>query len=124
MGIRGWVTEEESKPTPTPTPTPAPTQSSIDDPVQGALLFIGQLPFSKSEADLERAFCEYGQVAEVVLHRDNQGKKKGGAFVRFVSPEDATEARLELNGYMFPGSTRPITVSVAGEGVTKKRRVS
>jgi len=92
------------------TATPIPTSALPSEP--GAKLFVGQLPFSKSEQDLEQLFGMYGPIAEVLLHRDAQGQKKGGAFVRFVMAADANSS-LELDGYLFQGATRPITVSIA-----------
>jgi len=88
----------------------------------GAKLFVGQLPFSRNEEDLRQVFSQYGPVVEVLLHRDVQGQKKGGAFVRYQSAAHATAA-LDLDGYLFQGSTRPITVSIAGEGGAKRRRM-
>lgn len=90
---------------------------------EGAKLFVGQLPYSRSEADLQQLFGNYGAVAEVILLRDQAGQKKGAAFVKFFAAEHA-QAALELDGYLFQGSPRPITVAIAGEGSAKKRRVA
>jgi len=90
---------------------------------EGAKLFVGQLPFSRSEEEIKQVFGSYGNVAEVFLHRDAQtGQKKGGAFVRFFTVDDAHKA-LELDGYVFQGATRPITVALAGEGGAKRQRI-
>jgi RNA recognition motif-containing protein len=90
-------------------------------PQEGAKLFVGQLPFSRNEEEIKEVFSAYGQVAEVFLHRDASGQKKGGAFVRFFNTEDAIRA-IELDGYLFPGATRPITVALAGSDGAKRRR--
>lgn len=82
--------------------------------VDGAKVFVGQLPFSKGEADLMSLFGTYGNVANVTLFRDAFGQKKGAGFVSFFTPDEAN-ASLQLNGYMFEGATRPITVSIAGQ---------
>lgn len=87
----------------------------------GAKLFVGQLPFSKSERDLQDLFSPFGKVAEVVLQRDGNGQKKGAAFVRFFSANSAAQA-LECDGYLFPGSTRAISVNLAGAGGGKRQR--
>lgn len=79
-------------------------------------LFVGQLPFSKSELAIQELFQQYGSVIEVALLRKG-GQKTGGAFVSFSDPDSAAAA-LELNGYTFPGATRPCTVSPA----TKRQR--
>jgi len=77
-------------------------------------LFVGKLPFSKNELEISKVFSKFGPVAEVCLHRDAQGQKKGGAFVQYYD-EDAATAALEMDGYLFEGATRPITVSIAGQ---------
>lgn len=89
---------------------------------EGTKLFVGQLPFSRGEAEIQEVFSKYGAVAEVFLHRDQQGQKKGGAFVRFFSADHALQA-LELDGFLFEGATRPITVMVASNDA-KRRRVA
>mmetsp|Transcript_30104 Transcript_30104/g.65691 ORF Transcript_30104/g.65691 Transcript_30104/m.65691 type:complete len:378 (-) Transcript_30104:81-1214(-) len=88
--------------------------------VEGAKLFVGQLPFSRSEDDIMQVFSQFGPVCEVHLHRDAQGQKKGAAFVRFMTSEHAVQA-LALDGYLFEGSTRPITVAFASEGAKRQR---
>jgi len=89
----------------------------------GAKLFVGQLPFSKTERDLQELFGHFGQIAEVSLHRDANGQKKGAAFVKFFSANSAAQA-LECDGYLFPGSTRAISVSVMGAGGDKRQRIA
>merc|ERR1719263_1637528 len=90
---------------------------------EGAKLFVGQLPFSKNEQHIKQVFSTYGTVTEVFLHRDAAGQKKGGAFVRFSTVDAAIQA-IELDGYMFEGATRPITVALAGGDGAKKRRMA
>lgn len=89
----------------------------------GAKLFVGQLPYSKSERDLQELFSKFGQIAEVMLHKDANGQKKGAAFVSFFQANSAALA-LELDGYLFPGSSRAITVNFAGVGGGKRQRVA
>jgi RNA recognition motif-containing protein len=86
----------------------------------GCKLFVGQLPFSKSDGEIMEVFQHYGSVVEVALHRNVEGQKTGGAFVTFSDPGSAARA-LELSGYMFPGATRPIAVSLHA---SKKPRVA
>lgn len=90
---------------------------------EGGKLFVGQLPFSQSEASIAAAFGKFGPVQEVFLHKDERGQKKGACFVRFYSADHATQA-LTMDGYVFPGATRPITVHPAQENDAKRRRVS
>jgi len=118
----------ESHPHPKQRSIPVKRQLSEQEPVQpggvpdGTKLFVGQLPFSRNEEDLKEVFGNYGPVTDVLLHRDMQGQKKGGAFVKFAS-EDGAEKALALDGYLFQGSTRPITVSFAGTQAPKRPRL-
>ncbi len=43
------------------------------------------------------------------------GKSKGAAFVTFAYSENAVQAIDQLNGYIFPNSTRPVNVSLAAK---------
>jgi RNA recognition motif-containing protein len=89
---------------------------------EGTKLFVGQLPFSRNESGIAEVFSKFGEVAEVYIHRDAAGQKKGGAFVRFFEPEHAAAA-LEMDGFVFEGATRPISVIFAGaEGGSKRQR--
>lgn len=90
---------------------------------EGGKLFVGQLPFSQTESSIAEAFGKFGPVQEVFLHKDSHGQKKGACFVRFYSADHAIQA-LTMDGYLFPGSTRPITVHPAQENDAKRRRVS
>jgi hypothetical protein len=76
-------------------------------------LFVGCLPYSKSAADLEGLFGVYGPLLEVALLSTAEGKSKGAAFVTFEQFAHAVRAQTQLNGYVFPNSTRPINVSLA-----------
>ena len=80
---------------------------------QGRKLFVGCLPYSKTESDLSDLFSVYGQLSEVALQTTPDGRSKGAAFVSYVKPEDAEFAVNELDGYLFPDSTRGVRVSFA-----------
>jgi len=77
-------------------------------------IFVGNLPFSTTDADLERMFAEYGacESARVVTDRDS-GRSRGFGFVEMASDEDAERAISELNGHELSG--RAINVSEAKE---------
>lgn len=59
-------------------------------------------PFPKAtEEDLSNEFSRHGSVKDVFLPVDRDtGRKKGSAFVTFVSVADATEAVRALNKYV------------------------
>mmetsp|Transcript_10619 Transcript_10619/g.25207 ORF Transcript_10619/g.25207 Transcript_10619/m.25207 type:complete len:264 (+) Transcript_10619:53-844(+) len=80
---------------------------------QGCKLFVGRLPFSRTEHDIATLFGQYGMVAEVFLMTKG-GEKTGAAFVTYYNPAHAQRAVAALNGYLFPGSSRPILVDLAG----------
>jgi len=100
-----------------PPGAPAGAPGQTGDQVK---LFVGQLPFSKNEQEIAQVFGKLGQVAEVFLHKDAQGQKKGAAFVKYTVPEIAYQA-LEFDGYLFDGATRPITVALAQESKKKQK---
>lgn len=56
-------------------------------------LFVGNLPFSIKEEDLEGIFAEFGELAEISLITDRMsGRSKGFAFVKYTSEEAAQAA--------------------------------
>lgn len=75
-------------------------------------LYVGNLPFSVSEQDLEEMFGQIGVVesANVVTDRDT-GRSRGFAFVEMDSREAADAAIAALNGREIDG--RQLTVNEA-----------
>jgi RNA recognition motif-containing protein len=81
----------------------------------GKRLYVGNLSYSTTEADLRDAFVATGhEVAEVklVLDRDT-GRPRGFAFVEMVTDAGAQNAIENLNGKDLQG--RSIAVSEARE---------
>lgn len=67
-------------------------------------LFVGSLPYSVTQAQLEELFAKAGTVSSVSLITDRQtGNSKGFAFVEMSSDEEATNAIQLLNGTDFEG---------------------
>lgn len=75
-------------------------------------IYVGNLPFTSTEADLERLFGEYGTVdsAAVITDRDT-GRSRGFGFVEMSSADEARRAIEELNGSDMNG--RALTVNEA-----------
>jgi cold-inducible RNA-binding protein len=75
-------------------------------------LYVGNLPFSVTEQDLEDLFSQSGQVesTNIVTDRDT-GRSRGFAFVEMDSREAADAAIQALNGYEMDG--RSLTVNEA-----------
>jgi cold-inducible RNA-binding protein len=74
-------------------------------------LFVGNLPFSVTQGDLETLFGEVGEVtsAAVIMDRET-GRSRGFGFVEMPDAA-ATEAIERLNGADLKG--RNITVNQA-----------
>lgn len=68
----------------------------------GTRLYIGNLPYSMTDADLHDLFSSAGPVkaAEVIRDRDT-GQSKGFGFVEMENQEGADEALRTLNGSSF-----------------------
>src|SRR6266567_6446875 len=78
----------------------------------GKKLYVGNLAFSVTDADLERLFGEFGTVqsAQVIMDRDT-GRSKGFGFVEMKSDQEAQAAITGLNGKDVEG--RALTVNEA-----------
>jgi RNA recognition motif-containing protein len=80
----------------------------------GKRLFVGNLAYSVTEAELRDIFTASGNVTEVkiVLDRDT-GRSRGFAFVEMSNETEAKEAISSLNERALSG--RPLTVKEAQE---------
>lgn len=77
-------------------------------------LYVGNLTFNTTTADLETLFAQHGDVskAQVITDRDT-GRSRGFGFVEMESQEGADTAISALNGTDLDG--RDLTVSIAKE---------
>jgi RNA recognition motif-containing protein len=75
-------------------------------------LYVGNLPYSVSDADLEAMFAPHGTVqsAQVIMDRDT-GRSKGFGFVEMGSAQEAQAAITAMNGKDIDG--RKLTVNEA-----------
>jgi cold-inducible RNA-binding protein len=77
-----------------------------------ARLFVGNLPFTTTENDLQGHFAQAGSVVAINIMQDRAtGRSRGFAFVEMASPEDATKAITMFHQKEFQG--RPLTVNEA-----------
>lgn len=75
-------------------------------------LFVGGLPFSTTQEELEEAFAAHGTVASATIITDRDtGRSKGFGFVEFENDDDGKKAAEAFNGKEFGGRT--ITVNEA-----------
>lgn len=76
-------------------------------------MFVGMLPKTVTELDLQEMFGPYGQLKEIHIIRGPDGNSKGCAFVKFLSQESALMAIQELNDTIPEGSARPLVIKMA-----------
>lgn len=75
-------------------------------------IYVGNLPFRTTEADLESMFSSYGEVssAAIITDRDT-GRSRGFGFVEMPDAASARKAIEELEGSDMDG--RRLTVNEA-----------
>ena len=84
----------------------------------GRKLYVGNLPYSASEQDLQDLFSQAGAVDSVNVMRDMAtGRARGFAFVEMGSDADAQKAIDQFNNTDFGG--RNLTVNEARPMVDK-----
>src|SRR4051812_7809715 len=78
----------------------------------GNKLYVGNLPYSVRDSDLEQAFGQFGAVtsAKVMMERDT-GRSKGFGFVEMGSDAEAQAAIQGMNGQPLGG--RSVVVNEA-----------
>ena len=75
-------------------------------------LFVGNLSYATTEADLRAYFGTVAPPSQVVLPVDRDtGRPRGFAFVEFLERSQAEQAIQRFNGQVFNG--RPLAVSEA-----------
>ena len=75
-------------------------------------LFVGNLAYSTTEADLRSYFGAVAPPSQVVLPIDREtGRPRGFAFVEFIDRAHAEQAIKQFNGQPYNG--RPLAVSEA-----------
>ena len=77
-----------------------------------AKLYVGNLAYGVTNADLETMFAPHGTVqsAQVIMDRDT-GRSKGFGFVEMANNNEAQTAITALNGQEMDG--RQLTVNEA-----------
>ena len=78
----------------------------------GNKLYVGNLPYSVRDNDLEQAFGQFGAVtsAKVMMERDT-GRSRGFGFVEMASDAEAQSAINGMNGQSLGG--RSVVVNEA-----------
>ena len=75
-------------------------------------LYVGNLPFSAGETELQELFAQAGSVESVKVMRDMAtGRARGFAFVEMSTDDEAQAAIDKFHNYEFGG--RNLTVNEA-----------
>ena len=78
----------------------------------GRRLYVGNLPYTAGEAELQELFSKAGTVESVRVMRDAAtGRARGFAFVEMSTDEEAQKAASEFNQFQMGG--RALTVNEA-----------
>jgi len=84
-------------------------------------LYVGNMSFTTTEADLRDLFAQVGTVADLKVMLDREtGRPRGFAFVEMSSNEEAQNAISQFNGREFGG--RALKVNEAEERSPSKAR--
>jgi cold-inducible RNA-binding protein len=84
-------------------------------------IYVGNLPQTATESDLEQAFGQYGKVSDVKLVKDREtGRPRGFAFVEMPDGVEAAKAIEGLNLTEIGG--RSMTVNEARPQTERPRR--
>jgi FUS-interacting serine-arginine-rich protein 1 len=85
-----------------------------DEGPPGVSLLVRNVAPDIQSADLQHAFARIGELRDVYIPRDyHSNQPRGFAFIEFATPEQAREAREEMD--QFPIRGRPIEVVFAQE---------
>ena len=75
-------------------------------------LYVGNMSFKTTEADLRDAFGQFGSVTDVYIANDREtGRPRGFAFVTFSTDTESKLAAEKMNGTDLDG--RQLTVNEA-----------
>ena len=75
-------------------------------------LYVGNMSFKTSEADLRDAFGQFGTITDIYIANDREtGRPRGFAFVTFGTDTESKLAAEKMNGVELDG--RQLTVTEA-----------
>ncbi|MCS6984966.1 MAG: RNA-binding protein [Leptospiraceae bacterium] len=67
-------------------------------------IYVGNLPYRATEAQVEEVFSSFGEVSSVRIARDKEtGRSRGFAFVTMGDRNEAEKAIQALHGSEFGG---------------------
>jgi RNA recognition motif-containing protein len=74
-------------------------------------IYVGNIAYSLSEADMKDAFSVYGAVESARIISDHDGRSKGFGFIEMPNADEARNAIEEMNGKEL--NERRLTVNEA-----------
>ena len=84
----------------------------LQETLMGKKLYVGNLGYDVSDADLSQLFGQHGTVSSAAVIMDKAtGRSKGFGFVEMSSDQEAQAAIAALNGRDYSG--RALTVNEA-----------
>lgn len=92
------------------------TETNSANQVPFHRLYVGNIHFSITEADLTNVFEPFGELEFVQLQKEDSGRSRGYGFVQFRDPNNAREALEKMNGFDLAG--RPIRVGLGNDKFT------
>ncbi len=85
----------------------------------GTKLYVGNLPFTATDAELRELFGAHGAIASANVITDREtGRSRGFGFVDFEEEGDAETAQQALNGHELGG--RELRVNEAQERTPRR----
>ena len=86
-------------------------------------LYVGNLPYTVKQEELEELFANEGKVKSVRLIMDQfSGKAKGFGFIEMETAEDAESAQRGLDGKEFMGRAMKVNPAIEREQRRDSRR--
>ncbi|ODQ63347.1 splicing factor, CC1-like protein [Nadsonia fulvescens var. elongata DSM 6958] len=79
----------------------------------GLQIYVGNIYFGITEEELKMIFQAFGEIEYVNVQRDETGRSKGYAFVKYRHEDHAKEALLKMNGFVLAGRNLKVGVGVA-----------
>jgi cold-inducible RNA-binding protein len=95
-----------------PIPRERLTATQTTKNTMNSKLYVGNLSFNTTEANLRSAFGSFGTLTDVFVATDHEtGRPRGFAFVTFSTEEESKLAVEKMNGVELDG--RALTVNEA-----------
>ncbi|KAF9971064.1 hypothetical protein BGZ73_006025, partial [Actinomortierella ambigua] len=89
-----------------------------EDRSHSKTLYVGNLPYTYRESDVDEMFKRFGKINKVTVVLDQYtGRNKGFAFVEFDDRKDAEDAMEKFNGFDVDGRRLKLDWDI---GLTKK----